>query len=192
MKPQNSIPVIAAVFLFFILGACNKEPVTTVDSFDGVTISFDNEGSGEPAIILVHGWANTRAIWDAQIAYFSKNYQVIAVDLPGYGKSGNNRTNWTIASFGEDISSIISQLNLKDVVLVGFSMGAPVVIEAAANTPGQVIGVVLVDDLRDVEIEIPPQEVQLIDSFMMDLVTFPTKEKLVNNGFCNYVGRGHA
>jgi len=183
MKKQKLVSVITAILLILLVDSCKKEPVTSVDSFDGVTISFDNEGRGEPAIILVHGWANTRTIWDAQVTYFSKKYQVIAVDLPGFGKSGNNRTDWTIASFGEDISAIIRQLNLKEVVLAGFSMGAPVVIEAAAKTPGQVIGVVLVDDLHDVEMQYPPQVVQSIDSFMMDLVTFPTKEKLVNGGF---------
>jgi pimeloyl-ACP methyl ester carboxylesterase len=183
MKKQNLVAVVTAILLVLLVDGCKKEPVITVDSFDGVTISFDNKGSGEPAIILVHGWSNTRAIWDAQVKYFSKLYQVIAVDLPGFGKSGNNRTDWSIASFGRDISAIIRQLDLKEVVLVGFSMGAPVVIEAAAKSPGHVIGVVLVDDLQDVEMQYPPQVVPSIDSFMMDLVTFPTKEKLVDNGF---------
>lgn len=88
-----------------------------------------------------------------------------------------------MASYGEDISTIIKQLNLKKVVLVGFSLGASVVIEAANKVPDQVIGVVLVDDLKEVEMQIPPQMGHYLDSLYMDFVTNPTKEKLMAGGF---------
>lgn len=120
MKKINLLLINAFIVLLFIISGCESEPITTVKSFDGVSINFDNEGKGEPAIILVHGWSNTRSIWDAQVAHFSKKYRVIAVDLPGFGKSGNNRNNWTIASYGEDISAIIQQLNLKKLCLWDF------------------------------------------------------------------------
>ena len=180
IKPNLFISLI--VFLF-IMSGCKSEPITTVNSFDGVSISFDNEGKGETTIILVHGWANTRSIWDAQVSHFSEEYQVIALDLPGFGKSGNNRSEWTIASFGEDISTIIQQLNLKKVVLVGFSLGGPIVIEAANIASDQVIGVVLVDNLQEVEMNFPPPMAQYLDSLMMDLANNPTKEKLIGGEF---------
>ena len=183
MKQSNLFLINAFIVLLFIISGCNSEPVTTVKSFDGVSINFDNVGKGEPSIILVHGWSNTRSIWDAQVAHFSKKYQVIAIDLPGFGKSGNNRNEWTIASYGEDISRIIQQLNLKKVVLVGFSLGGPIVIEAANKSPDQVIGVVLVDNLEEVDMQIPPPMAHYLDSVMMDLVNNPTKEKLVGGGF---------
>lgn len=183
MKQINPFFTYVFIVLLFIISGCKNEPITTVNSFDGVSINFDNEGKGEPAIILVHGWSNTRSIWDAQVSHFSEKYRVIAVDLPGFGKSGNNRSEWTIASYGEDISTIIQQLNLKKVVLVGFSLGAPIVIEAANKVPDHVIGVVLVDDLHEVEMQIPPPMAHFLDSMMMDLINNPTKEKLVGGGF---------
>ena len=183
MKQINPFLTYAFIVLLFMISGCKSEPITTVNSFDGVSINFDNEGKGEPAVILVHGWSNTRSIWDAQVSHFSKKYRVIAVDLPGFGKSGNNRSEWTIASYGEDISTIIQQLNLKKVVLVGFSLGAPIVIEAANKMPNHVIGVVLVDDLQEVEMQIPPPMAHYLDSVMMDLINNPTKEKLVGGGF---------
>lgn len=183
MKQINPFFTYVFIVLLFIISGCKNEPITTVNSFDGVSINFDNEGKGEPAIILVHGWSNTRSIWDAQVSHFSEKYRVIAVDLPGFGKSGNNRSEWTIASYGEDISTIIQQLNLKKVVLVGFSLGAPIVIEAANKVPDHVIGVVLVDDLHEVEMQIPPPMAHFLDSMLMDLINNPTKEKLVGGGF---------
>ncbi|MCX2719632.1 alpha/beta fold hydrolase [Lentiprolixibacter aurantiacus] len=169
--------------LFFLIGGCKSEPVTVIDSYDGVSIRFDNEGSGEITLILVHGWANDRSIWDAQVAHFSENYRVIAVDMPGFGESGNNRSDWTISSYSRDISEIIKQLDLNNVVLVGFSMGAPIVVEAAALAQDQVSGVVLVDALQEVELKYPPETAKFMDSVMMDLVNNPTKEKLVAGGF---------
>ena len=184
MKQINPILTYSfIVLLFFLINGCKSETITTVNSLDGVSINFDNEGNGEPVIILVHGWSNTKSIWKTQVSHFSKKYQVIAVDLPGFGKSGNNRSKWTIASYGEDISSIIQQLNLKKVVLVGFSLGAPIVIEAANKVPDHVIGIVLVDALQEIEMQIPPQMAHYLDSVMMDLVINPTKEKMVGGGF---------
>jgi pimeloyl-ACP methyl ester carboxylesterase len=117
------------------------------------------------------------------VSHFSEEYQVIAVDLPGFGKSGNNRSEWTMTTYGKDISALIQQLDLKKVVLVGFSLGGPVVIEAAAEVKERIIGVVLVDALQDVDQKIPPHMVPHIDSMMMDLINNPTKKKLVENGF---------
>ncbi|MDH3648882.1 MAG: alpha/beta hydrolase [Saprospiraceae bacterium] len=174
---------IAAYVLLFILIGCLNEPTTTIESFDGVSVSFDNEGKGAPAIILIHGWSNTRAIWDAQVSSFSEKYQVIAVDLPGFGRSGTNRSDWSIASYGDDISTIVKQLNLNKVVLVGFSLGGSVAIEAAHKIPDRVIGILLVDCLQQIETKISPPMAHYLDSMMMDLVTNPTKEKLVGGGF---------
>ena len=184
MKQINQfLTYVFIVLLLLMINGCKSETTTTVKSFDGVTINFDNEGKGEPVIIFVHGWSNTKSIWKAQVSNFSKKYRVIAVDLPGFGKSGNNRNEWTIASYGEDIASIIQQLNLKKVVLVGFSLGAPIVIEAANKVPDHVIGVVLVDALQEIEMQVPPPMAHYIDSVFMDLVNYPTKEKLVGGKF---------
>jgi len=162
---------------------CQNEPDNIAISADGVKISYTNQGKGEPAIIFVHGWANNRSIWDGQVSHFSKKYQAIAVDLAGFGESGSNRNKWTVESFADDVVAVIDKLNLKQVVLVGFSMGAPVVIETANQRPDRVTGVVLVDDLHNIEMKYPPQMIAYIDSVFMDLVTNPTLEKLVGGGF---------
>lgn len=184
MKRVNSIlGCIGFILLLFLIDGCNRETITTITSEDGVSISFDKEGKGEPVIILVHGWSNNRSIWKTQVSHFSKKYEVIAVDLPGFGNSGNNRNEWTIDAYGADISNIIEELNLNNVVLVGFSMGGPVIIEAANKVPDHVIGVVLVDTLQDVEMQIPAPMAHYLDSLMMNLVNNPTKDKIVEGGY---------
>lgn len=183
MKPGNLIISFSAIVLLLISYCCKNEPVTSTISSDGVNIIFNNQGKGDLAIIFVHGWSNNKSIWDAQVAHFSKKYKAIAVDLAGFGESGNNRTSWTMSAFGNDVLAIIDKLKLKKVILVGFSMGAAVVVETAKKVPDKITGVVLVDDLLNIETKYPPEVVHLFDSLLMDVITFPTKEKLVNMGF---------
>lgn len=162
---------------------CSTQPDNAAGSTDGVAIHFSQRGEGEPAIVFVHGWSNNRSIWDAQMSHFAENYKAVAVDLAGFGESGNNRSDWTIQSFGQDVTAVIDKLNLNQVVLVGFSMGAPVVVEAANMNPDRVVGVVIVDGLQNVEMKVPPQMVAYIDSVFMDLIKNPSNEKLMAGGF---------
>lgn len=166
------------ISLILIIYGCTNELDNIAISSDGVKISFDKQGEGEPALVFVHGWSNNRSIWDAQVSHFSKTYKVITVDLPGFGESGNNRQTWTIASFGEDVATVINKLDLDQVVLVGFSMGGPVVIETAKSVPDHVAGLVLVDELHNVEMQYPPEVISYMDSVYMDVVTAPTIEKM--------------
>ncbi len=178
MKQTNHLLGWGMIFLSLMIFGCAKEADNVVTSSDGVEIRFDQQGNGSPTLIFVHGWGNNRSIWDAQVFHFSEKYKVITVDLPGFGGSGNNRQRWTMASFGEDVATVINQLGLDQVVLVGFSMGAPVVIEAAKRVPDHITGLVLVDYLHDVEMKYPPEVISYMDSVYMDVVTNPTIEKM--------------
>jgi pimeloyl-ACP methyl ester carboxylesterase len=183
MKRENLFLGCLAIAVILCSYGCTKEAGNFAIAPDGVNISFEQQGKGEPTIVFVHGWANNTSVWDAQMSHFAKKYRVIAVDLPGFGESGYNRTNWTMASFGEDVAAVIKKLNLKHVVLVGFSMGAPVIIETAKTSPKNIIGLVLVDEIKDVEMKYPPEMIVYLDSVLMDLVTNPTNEKAVTGGF---------
>ncbi len=103
---------------------------------------------------------------------------MVAVDLASFGESGNNRSEWTMAAFAEDVTAVIEKLKLKEVILVGFSLGALVAIETANKMPDRVSGVVIVDNLHDVDRHYPPQDVSNSVSRMMDLVSNPSIERL--------------
>ena len=179
--PNFSVSFLIIALLLF--NSCKEQLVTTVTSPDGVKIAFNQQGKGKTAIIFVHGWSNNKNIWTEQLADFSEKYKAIAVDLAGFGESGNNRLNWTMSAFGDDIAAIVNNLKLQKVVLVGFSMGAPVVLETAKKVPEKITGIVLVDDLQNIETKYPPEIVHMFDSVMMDLIENPTQEKLVTMGF---------
>ena len=183
MKQTNHLFGWGIIFLSLMIFGCVKEAKNVVTSSDGVEIHFDRQGDGSPTLIFVHGWANDRSIWEAQVAHFSEKYKVVNIDLPGFGESGNNRQHFTIGSFGEDVATVIRKLNLEQVVLIGFSMGGPVVIETASTVPELTTGVVLIDGLGDIEAKIPESAISDAASSAMDLVANPTNDKLVSGGF---------
>src|SRR5260221_8419282 len=114
---------------------------TTIDD-QGVKISYTDTGKGDTTLVFVHGWCINKTYWSDQVDFFSDKYRVVTVDLPGFGQSGKNRTAWNTETFGSDIDSVLSQLNLKNVILVGHSMAGDIVLQAAINAPDRVIGLV--------------------------------------------------
>jgi pimeloyl-ACP methyl ester carboxylesterase len=145
------------IFLFFLLifPSCQKQSDTTlheiVNSVDDVDIHCQVNGSGQPALVFVHCWCCDKSFWDEQIPYFSGKYKVVSLDLGGHGASGSERETWTIASFGQDVAAVVKKLDLDEVVLIGHSMGGPVILETARRVPQRVIGLVGVDNFQNME-----------------------------------------
>ena len=165
-----------ALSLILVYG-CTKQNDGVAVSSDGVKIRYEEHGKGSRTLVFVHGWSSTREAWDAQVAYFSKKYKVVTMDLAGFGKSGNDRKQWTMAAFGEDVAAVIKKRNHKEVVLVGFSMGGPAVIEAANRIPDHIAGLVLVDVLQDIEAKYSEEFIRNAVRGYMDAVTAPSVEK---------------
>lgn len=120
-------------------------------SADGVPIAFEVRGTGDPAIVLVHGWTNSRSIWREHLRTLPRTHRTVALDLAGHGVSGDDRRDWTMDAFGDDVAAVVEELGLQRVVLVGFSMGGAVVLEAAERLDDRVVGVVFVDVFKDPE-----------------------------------------
>lgn len=118
----------------------------------GVKIDYTDTHIGDTTLLFVHGWCLNKTYWSNQIAYFKKQYRVVAIDLPGFGKSGKNRNIWNKMAFGKDVSVIVTQLKLKNVILIGHSMAGDIIVQAAKNTPKQVIGLIGVDNFKNVSV----------------------------------------
>ena len=85
--------------------------------------------------------------------YFSKDHTVIAIDIAGHGKSGLNRQEYSMDAFGNDVTSVIEHLDLEQVVLIGHSMGGPVIVKAANNLGVKTRLIVGVDTFHDLSTE---------------------------------------
>jgi pimeloyl-ACP methyl ester carboxylesterase len=119
-------------------------------SVDGTAITYSVTGQGDPAIVFVHGWACDQSYWRDQVAYFPLTHLVVTLDLAGHGASGRGRRDWSIQRFGEDVAAVVRATGATKVVLIGHSLGGPVVVEAALQLPDQTMAVVGVDTFLDV------------------------------------------
>jgi pimeloyl-ACP methyl ester carboxylesterase len=128
---------------------------------DYVHIEYHVYGQGEPAVILVHGWASDANYWNAQIAPLKAHYTVVAVNLAGHGASGSNRSDWSIANYAQDVVAVARQIPNPHLVLVGHSMGAAVALAATPLLGNRVIGVIAVEALRSVgEPPLAPSDIE--------------------------------
>src|SRR5690606_3017726 len=88
-----------------------------------VDLYFKDYGSGQP-VILIHGWPLSHKSWEQQIwAILQAGYRCITYDRRGFGFSSEPWNGYDYSTLATDLHQIISQLELKNVVLVGFSMG---------------------------------------------------------------------
>lgn len=122
-----------------------------VPSADGTPISYRTFGSGEPALVFVHGWSCDSGYWREQVPYFSGKRKVIVLDLAGHGRSGAGRKAYTMKSFGQDVKAVVEAAGSRKVILIGHSMGGAVIAEAARLMPDRVVGLIGVDTLDNIE-----------------------------------------
>lgn len=88
-----------------------------------IHLYYEDHGSGQP-IILIHGYPLNSASWEKQIpVLLESGHRVIAYDRRGFGKSSQPTTGYNYDTFAADLHHVVTHLHLKDVILVGFSMG---------------------------------------------------------------------
>lgn len=88
-----------------------------------VNLYYEDRGEGRP-LILIHGWPLSGQAWSEQVpAFLNAGFRVIDYDRRGFGRSDKPSNGYDYATFAEDLNEIITQLDLRDVTLIGFSMG---------------------------------------------------------------------
>ncbi|MCK9425025.1 MAG: alpha/beta hydrolase [Ignavibacteriaceae bacterium] len=107
------------------------------------SISFIDEGHGKQTIVLVHGLASNAGFWRYNISELAKQYRVIAVDLPGYGKSQKDYYLYNMSFFADQIKRLVDELKIDKFIYVGHSMGGQVGINFAMRFPDRLEKLVL-------------------------------------------------
>lgn len=137
---------------------------------DGVPIAYEVHGAGPPALVLVHGWSCDRTYWRGQLEPLSRDFRVVAIDLAGHGESGLEREAWTIEAFGADVATVVGELELDRVILIGHSMGGDVVLEAARRLRGRVAALIWLDTYSHLGSPRTADQVEaILDPFRADL-----------------------
>lgn len=120
-------------------------PSFQFDYVDGTKIHYHEEGNGEP-ILLIHGYMSSLNFFDPIFKELSKNYRVIAVDMPGYGLSDKRPELIYTKEYTADL--LVKFLHQKDIqafYLLGHSMGGEVSLNIAHKYPNEVKKLILVN-----------------------------------------------
>lgn len=97
--------------------------MSTIKTKDGTKIYYKDWGMGQP-VIFSHGWPLNSDSWEAQMLFLANHgYRSIAHDRRGHGRSSQTWAGNDMDTYADDLAALITTLDLKDVVLVGFSAG---------------------------------------------------------------------
>jgi non-heme chloroperoxidase len=100
-------------------------PFITVgkENSGNIHLYYEDHGSGQPAV-LIHGWPLSGGSWEKQVpVLLDAGYRVITYDRRGFGDSSKPTSGYDYDTFAADLDTLMTSLDLRDVALVGFSMG---------------------------------------------------------------------
>lgn len=110
-----------------------------------IDLHYTDQGAGRP-VVLIHGWLLSGRAWEKQVpALVDAGYRVVTYDRRGFGQSSQPWTGYDYDTFVADLDALLEHLDLRDVTLVGFSMGGGEVVRYVARhgAKGRVTGIVL-------------------------------------------------
>jgi pimeloyl-ACP methyl ester carboxylesterase len=113
---------------------------------DGVRLHARDWGGSGQAVVLLHGLASNARIWDGVASRLAgAGLRVVALDQRGHGASEQPGSGYDFATLSRDLSAALAALGIERPVLAGHSWGANVALRFAADRPGALAGLVLVD-----------------------------------------------
>jgi pimeloyl-ACP methyl ester carboxylesterase len=112
---------------------------------DGSRVHYKSYGKGREALVFVHGWTCDMSFWGGQIPGFEQRTRVIAIDLPGHGQSDKPQVAYTMDLFARAVDAVMRDAGVERAVLVGHSMGTPVIREFYRKYPQKTLALVIVD-----------------------------------------------
>lgn len=101
-------------------------PMPYIEADDGTELFHVDAGRG-PTVMFVHGGFMSHRVWDYQVSELADSHRVVAVDLRGHGESGAPYGTYDADLFARDLKTVVDELDLEEVTLVGWSLGATVV-----------------------------------------------------------------
>ncbi len=116
----------------------SPSPITEEGTFvqtNGLRMYYETRGTGTP-IILIHGGLETCRMWDPVVPSLAMNYQVIAPDSRGHGRSDNPTGQFSYPLMAADMVQLIQALGLDRPFVAGYSDGGQVALEMAIAYPG--------------------------------------------------------
>jgi pimeloyl-ACP methyl ester carboxylesterase len=133
---QTSVPVVTT------------PPGTAASGFatlDGNRIRYESFGTGRPTVVLIHGWTGDANAWRLVTPELAKRVRVVALDLPGHGQSDKPQTAYSMEFYARAVEAVMRAAGADRAVLVGHSMGGPIIRQFYRLYPEKTLALVSVD-----------------------------------------------
>ena len=101
----------------------------------GDQVAYQDAGSGDEALLLIHGMAGSSETWRAVIPQLSKKYRVVAPDLLGHGLSAKPRSDYSLGAFAVLLRDLLDELGVSSATVIGQSLGGGVAMQFAYQHP---------------------------------------------------------
>ena len=124
--------------------AASKNIISRVADVDGVQFHYMTAGKG-PAVVLIHGYAETSTMWKPLIPLLAQRFTVIAPDLPGIGDSSIPADGLDMKSAATRVHALVRSLGVQQAEVVGHDIGLMVAYAYAAEFPSEVTKLVVMD-----------------------------------------------
>lgn len=145
LKMKKVLFFTAALFAFGIINA-QLDQMRNLDyewstSFlqlkSGIEVAYIDEGNqdAQETLFFIHGLGSYLPAWTYQINALKDSYRVVAIDLPGYGRSSKEKYEGSMRFFASVVKEVSDELGLKNVTLVGHSMGGQISMMASLMYP---------------------------------------------------------
>ncbi len=150
---QRLVPF--ALGLGVLLGGCKPAPrIASFDELDyglrvetavvgGTELAYVDMGEGPQTLVLIHGLGSYMPAWSNNLKVLAADARVIALDLPGYGRSDKPNAPYSMRYFVAKVRGLLETLEVDNPVLVGHSMGGQIALTYALMYPDEVRALVL-------------------------------------------------
>ncbi|MFV0425291.1 MAG: alpha/beta fold hydrolase [Bacilli bacterium] len=94
--------------------------------YDNIKINYEDIGSGEDVIVLLHGWGQNIEVMKPIGKEFENNFRVIYIDFPGFGASDEPNDGWCVDDYAKMLKVFLDDISVKNPILIGHSFGCRV------------------------------------------------------------------
>ncbi|MCG7918520.1 MAG: alpha/beta hydrolase [Candidatus Thiodiazotropha taylori] len=188
-------------WVFFLLAlvhvaSFSAEPLMEQASYSCASqqLHICKEETGDVALVFVHGWGGRALFWGSQLDYFSKDYSVYAMDLPGHGESEMVKADPSISGMAGGLEYLVNQIGVDHIVMIGHDIGAYIALSLAVSETGRekIKAIFAVESMVDTEVSMPRKQYKRVlksleDNFegtarqmTLDLFSAETDHKIIN------------